>query len=323
MSRILIASFIVSQAVAGVPTHNACLLDDSWIKKIMEKKLPTSNHSYAQLPKGPYAVKTDTITRIPGLSKGGPYAAYIVYAEPQSDGEKFPFISFAHGTTSGGAKLLSEYAVDLETVASYGFIIVAAESCPEIECFSGYCADQQQTIRACKSNPGLHSALANADFSTVGVYGHSMGAMATLGSIGGSRSCRFDASLNIKAAVAQHPCWDPTMQASPVTLPIMFTAGSVDSICEDGCSERFFEQITKSSSKIMYDVKGANHFEPTFLGSNSEVPAVAYFFTCWLRNEQCDKVYGSSGNAICGQMPSGSSLHDCRVVGTKESQVVV
>jgi len=213
--------------------------------------------------------------------------------------------------------------VDLETVASYGFIIVAAESCPVIECSSGYCADQQQTIRACKSNPSLHPALANADFDTVGVYGHSMGAMATLGSVGGSKSCRFDASLNIKAAVSQHPCWDISMQASPVSVPIMFTAGSVDKICEDGCSERFFEQISKSPSKIMFDVAGANHFEPTNIGSNSEVPAVAYFLTCWLRNEQCDKVYGSSGQAICSQKPFGTSLHDCRVVGTKQNHVVV
>lgn len=288
-----------------------------------EQARNVSSRTGLSLPKGPYSVKTGTISKIPGLSLGGPYSAYIIYAEPKTGGEKFPFISFAHGTTAGGAKTLTDYAQDLETVASYGFVIVAAESCPTIECFSGYCKDQQQTIRACKSDPSLHPALANADFSTVGVFGHSMGAMATIGSSGGSRSCKYDSSLNIKAAVAQHPCWDINMQASPVEVPIMFTCGSVDKICEDGCSARFYNQVTKAPSKIIFDVKGANHFEPTDIGSNSEVPAVAYFLACWLRNEQCDKVYGSSGKEICNQMPLGSSLHGCEVSGSKTEAVIV
>merc|ERR1712217_564206 len=109
-------------------------------------------------------------------TKGGPNAGVVVYAVPKTAGEKFPFISFAHGTTSGGAKTFTGYTADLEMVASYGFVIVAPESCPEIECASGYCSDQQQTIRACAADPSLHSALASADFSTVGVYGNSMGA---------------------------------------------------------------------------------------------------------------------------------------------------
>jgi len=311
-------------APGAPPSHNPCILENNWSTKAQEVMTWARNNSstaYFDLPKGPYTVKTDTIRNIPGLSKGWPYSAYIVYPEAKSRGEKFPFISFAHGTTAGGSGLLRDYADDLEIVASYGFIIVAAESCPQIECFSGYCADQQQTIRACKANPGLHAALALADFDAVGVYGHSMGAMATLGSVGGSSACKFDSSLNIKAAVAQHACQDPSMRASAVAVPMMFTAGSADRICADGCSEKFFEQIVKSPSKIMFDVQGANHFEPTSFplrGTNSEVPAVAYFFACWLRNEQCDKVYGSSGKAICDQMPSGSSLHDCRVEGTKD-----
>jgi len=264
-------------------------------------------------------VKTGTIKYIPGLTKGPPYAAVVVYAVPKTSGEKFPFISFAHGTTAGGAKTLVDYATDLEVVASYGFVIVAAESCPLVECFSGYCHDQMQTIRACKQNPALHPALASADFSNVGIYGHSMGAMATLGSVGGSLSCKVDFSLKIKAAVAQHPCWDINMGASYIALPIMFTAGSTDKICPDGCSKNFFNQITKSPSKIMFDVKGANHFEPTNLGSRSEVPAVAYFLSCWLRNENCDKVYGSSGREICNVAP----LHWCAVVGTKGNEQIV
>lgn len=280
-------------------------------------------HIASTLPTGPYQVKTGTISRIPGLSQGGPYAGYVVYAEPKSPGEKLPFISFAHGTTAGGSGLLFDYSVVLKLVASYGFVIVAAESCPMIECFSGYCKDQMATIRACLKNPSLHPALASADFSKVGVYGHSMGAMATLGSVGGSASCREDPTLNIKVAVSQHPCSDPMENASPISVPIMFTAGSSDRICADGCAQKYFNQITRSPSKIMFDVRGASHFEPTGMGSNSEVPAIAYFFSCWLRDENCDKVYGNSGKAICNQIAAGASLSECTVTGTKGDEHVV
>ena len=59
------------------------------------------------LPQGPYTVKTGTIGKIPGLSLGGPYSGHVVYAE--GNGEKFPFLSFAHGTGAGGALTLHDY----------------------------------------------------------------------------------------------------------------------------------------------------------------------------------------------------------------------
>jgi len=139
------------------------------------------------LPYGPYKVKTGTIAHVPGLTKGGPYSAHVIYAVQKNDNEYLPFISFAHGTTSGGAKTYSGYVVDLTLVASYGFVIVAPDSCPTIECFSGFAADQLATIDACYKNSGqagkgkaLHPALKYADFKHIGVYGHSMGGMATM-----------------------------------------------------------------------------------------------------------------------------------------------
>lgn len=311
----------------GVEATNPCLLDDSWTDRAKVAMNATrtlfGNTEKSALPKGPYQVKTGTIKNIPGLSLGGPYAAYVIYAVPKKKGEKLPFISFAHGTTAGGVPLLADYATNLELVASYGFVIVAAESCPLIECFSGYCKDQQATIRACAKDRSLHPALASADFSNVGIYGHSMGAMATLGSIGGSKSCKYDSSLNIKAAVSQHPCSDLYMNAAGITLPVMFTAGSADTICQDGCSQKFYDQMKHSKSKIMFDVRGASHFEPTGSGNNVEVPAVAYFLSCWLRNENCDRVYGSSGKEICKQIAFGSSLSECTVEGKKANADVV
>ncbi len=130
------------------------------------------------LPRGPYAVKADTISKIPGLSLGGPYSGHMVYPESSSD-EKFPFLSFAHGTGSGGRQTYAGYKRAFEIVASYGFIVVGPDSCPQIECAGGFSKDQLATIKACKEDPSLHPALANADFSKIGVYGHSMATLAS------------------------------------------------------------------------------------------------------------------------------------------------
>lgn len=318
----LLVTFLSHLAVcdAGI-----CILDDSWVGRAKTELNMTAlrQPTGKSLPRGPYEVKTGKINRIPGLKKGGPHAGVVVYAVPKRSGEKFPFVSFAHGTTAGGWRTLIDYAGDLEVVASYGFVIVAPESCPLLECFAGYCVDQMETIRACAKDTSLHPALASADFSNVGVYGHSMGAMATVGTAGGSRSCKYDPTLNVKAAVAQHACWDPSMSGANINIPIMFTAGSHDLTCADGCSKRFYKEVKNSPSKVLFDVRGASHYEPTGLGSNSEVPAVAKFLSCWLRNENCDEVYGSSSKEICNQIAAGASLSECTVEGGREAEHVV
>lgn len=278
------------------------------------------------LPYGPYEVKTGTIANMPGLTKGGPYSAHVIYAVQKHDKEYLPFISFAHGTTAGGAKTYTDYVVDLSLVASYGFVIVAPDSCPTIECFSGYASDQLATIDSCFKNSGqpgkgkaLHPSLVYADFAHIGIYGHSMGGMATM------KSAEYAKQYTISAAVAQHPCRDIYEKPGDIACPIMYTAGTADTICADGCSKTFYEQtsVSKAGSKILFDVAGASHFEPTSTGKNSEVPAVAFFLTCHLRNENCDKVYGADGKAICKQIYAGDTLGDCQVEGGKSRDVVV
>jgi len=271
------------------------------------------------LPQGPYTVKTGTIGKIPGLSLGGPYSGHVVYAE--GNGEKFPFLSFAHGTGAGGALTLHDYKRALELVASYGFVIVATDSCPTIECFSAFSKDQLATIKACKQDPTLHPALASADFNRTGVYGHSMGGMATLVSAQSPNTKNY----GISAAVSMHPCRDMIERPALVDIPIMFTAGSKDGICADSASKSFYESVpvANAGAKILFDVQGANHFDPTEgepglfgPGSGSELPAIALFFSCHLRGESCDKVYGASGKEICNQVAANRSLADCRVEGS-------
>lgn len=266
---------------------------------------------------GPYSVKVGKIDHIPGLKFGAPHTGFIFYPEAKNTTEKFPLLSFAHGVFVGSIFPPSTtcYATSLEIVASYGFIVVGPNSCPAVNCLTEFAADQLATIKACKENPSLHPALASANFDIVGVFGHSMGGMATLGSAGGLAG-HNPAEYNIKAAVSQHPCWDMTQLPGGVSIPIMFTAGSADIVCEDGCAEIDYAEV--KTPKVLFNIEGAGHMEPTNLGKNREDTAAALFFSCWLRGENCNEVYGSTGKRICSQI-QGGTLHECKVEGRKMS----
>jgi len=274
---------------------------------------------------GPYKANFGKIDKVPGLTKGRPYSAAIVWPTPQSKDEKFPVLSFAHGTLVGSVYPESAVAYKqvFEAVASFGFIIVAPDSCPAVECFSGFSHDQIAALKAVKENPALHPSLATADFTRTGVFGHSMGAMSTIVSDGGGVGKPYKpADYNIKAAVSMHTCQDVGIYAAGADMPILFTTGSSDKICGSGCSDRFYGQV-KRPSKVLFNIKGASHFEPSNLGDASERYAIAYWFACHVKGEQCDRVYGTSGKAICDQLPSGHSLTECKVVGNQTDVVVV
>lgn len=193
-------------------------------------------------------------------------------------------------------------------------MIIAVHSCPTDLCLEFH-HDQLQAIIAAKADPSLHPALASVDFSRVGIYGHSLGAMATVGNAG--MQGVDPAKYNIKAAVAEHPCWNPLSDGGKgLAVPILFTAGSKDTTCADQCSKRMYDQATKPQSKIFWNIEGASHNSAI---NTLEPPVVAAFLSCWLQNENCDKVYGSSGKEICNQLSSGT-LHECLVEGGKDPQ---
>lgn len=211
----------------------------------------------------------------------------------------------------------------LSTVVSRGFIVVAPESCPALECASPFAHDQLATLDAVRNDPSLHPSLKTADFSRTGAFGHSMGAMASMAAGGGTAAKTYrPADHNIKAIVAMHPCQDTFLDAKNIEVPVLFTTGSTDSICADGCAERFYGNVDKAS-KVLFNIRGAGHFEPSNLGSNAEKDAIAYFLSCWVKGQDCDKVYGSSGKAICQAVTEGHDLTECKVEGEGPSEVAM
>ncbi len=120
---------------------------------------------------GKYTPEWGTIPYVPGLTQGGNTSATIVYPGNPSGRETFPFLSFAHGTFVGGKIPPTEvtYKPVLELVASYGFVVVAPDTCSGKACYSMFSADQVATISACKANTSLHPGLAHATFENLWV----------------------------------------------------------------------------------------------------------------------------------------------------------
>ena len=125
---------------------------------------------------GPYKTAGETIY-IGGLVTGGSQNASLTYPIGQNtEGKIFPFISFAHGALAGGPMLPIDYFGLLNDVASYGFVIVAVESCPWRYCINFY-EDVLHAIDVCKNNQSLSSIFSQTDFNNVGILGHSMGGL--------------------------------------------------------------------------------------------------------------------------------------------------
>jgi pimeloyl-ACP methyl ester carboxylesterase len=74
---------------------------------------------------------------------------------------------------------------------------------------------------------------------------------------------------NIKVAVPMHPCWEAGLTAARVDVPVLFTSGSADTVCEDGCAYNLFKQVKKDGA-VFFDIKGASHFDPCDAGPRKE-----------------------------------------------------
>jgi len=162
--------------------------------------------------------------KLKSLTAGGGNDVVIVYPKGAA-GETFPVIVYGHGALSTVTGL---FAKQFKTIASYGFIVVAPNSCPLVCDFR---KDMIATLEAAGISPPLHPALATADVNRTGIMGYSNGAAASYSL---STDKAMLTSHNVRAVVVQHEGCEnggtPPRRCDSPHAPIMFTSGSLDVI---------------------------------------------------------------------------------------------
>lgn len=78
---------------------------------------------------GPYSVNSAwyKVPALDGASDNGFPLAWVIY--PTNGTGPFPLISYQHGADGGSINLLPGYKTLFEQIASYGFVVAAADSC--------------------------------------------------------------------------------------------------------------------------------------------------------------------------------------------------
>ena len=258
----------------------------------------------------------------------------VYYPTPtNSTNRTYPLLSYAHGLAGGGPIDSIAYQPILESMASYGFILIftracnigCADKCTTLPddpfCFGHFYYEQLKQIEWAKNSsinvntPG-HSIMKKINHKVgYGVVGHSMGGQATLF----SSSYKNATANNIKAAVMQHAY---THQYPSPTIPFLAFTGALDDVAPPSMTHNFFDAAAASGqapNRALVNKKYATHLEPI----NWEAYAnVGKFSAAWFKlhlelvNEQDGinyelLIYGNGTDSLCG---GGDGLMvDCTV----------
>jgi len=137
--------------------------------------------------RGPY--KTVHVD-YPLLTLHPPFTEVVVVAPvPTVEGETFPFISFAHGFTSGGPQTYPWHTGLFTSLASHGFIVGATKSCM-FGC-ENYWEEQYKVIYWTQS-------LEMQNDTIIGTIDHSIGYGLAGHSMGGEATARSAARASVK-----------------------------------------------------------------------------------------------------------------------------
>lgn len=274
---------------------------------------------------GPYSVNSSWY-KVSTLDGTDP-SAFVIY--PSNGTGPFPLISYVHGLAGGDIDLVG-YAELFGQVASYGFIIVAPDSCdfgctdpskgaPWSDCaglppvqpsdlWAPWYAEGLKLIDWAKNmtNQGTDPIFQKIDWSNgVGYAGHSMGGQA--GVIAGNIQCT--SRWNIKAIVLHHP-FDAVINGNQnmgvnLSVPTAIFTSSGDSIFPDSQN---IKNATKIRPLAYRNEVGWSHLEPV-LTPPIENPLLATFTAAWFKiyvaNDTSYKpmIYGTGAGSLCGEAP--------------------
>jgi hypothetical protein len=279
-------------------------------------------------PAGPYSVNSSWYKV--GALDGTDPDAFVVY--PTNGTGPFPLISYVHGLAGGDIDLVG-YAELFAQIASYGFVLVAPDSCdfgctdasrgaPWSDCaglppvypssdWAPWYAEGLKLIdwASNMTSAGTDPIFQLIDWSKgVGYAGHSMGGQA--GVIAANAACTK--RWNIKAAVLHHPATavinNGTQNlAANISVPTAIFTSSGDSIFPD--SEAIKNATTFRPLAYRNEV-GWSHLEPVLVPP-IENPLLATFTAAWFKVYVSgdpdpawhSAIYGSGPGSLCGEAP--------------------
>lgn len=224
------------------------------------------------------------------------------------DAGSYPFISYSHGNTAGGSKTVGDYDVLLSTMASYGYIIAAHESC-DTGCaqggtdilnppgFKDMYKEQLKVIDWAKQQSD--DVFSNVNFEIgVGISGHSMGGQATMKASGS-----LGMGHGIKAAVMHH-AYSINVYNAPL-VPFAAFTGSADVIATPGQTTAFYSKAADSLPRAYINKAGASHLEPNFGSADLGVYTAAWFKNFLDETPQADgndyfeMIFGNGPTSLC------------------------
>lgn len=242
----------------------------------------------------------------------------VAPSDPQPT-DRFPIIAYAHGAGAGGA-LMNVYDTHFHWLASYGFVVVAPDSCT-LSCGDpmngGWELFKYEQLRGVdfarnKTESGAADApwARHVDWDNgIGVAGHSMGGTATLLSSFAADAERYRVRA---AAYHQGMALPPfvTLDPSRVTVPLIAFTGGLDVVVTPAQVREIYAQVPHP--KTFRDQVGTGHMEPCLPTPNHALAAhTAAFFKIWIygehRGEYHEQIYGSGPDSVC----SYAEMREC------------
>ena len=227
--------------------------------------------------RGPYPTSHTTLTLSNQDSSDQNVDVY--YPSNASSALRFPLISYAHGDGGGGAIDWLAYIPLLSSLASHGYVVASTRACNtgcrdgcatlpnDPSCFGNFYKNQLGVIDA--------SNISFADYSRVGIAGHSMGGQATLF----SSSYTNASSHGIKAAVMHHAY---THQSPSPQVPFLAFTGSEDLLAPPSMTKAFFDAGSSQAHRGYVNKANAGHLEPIFWGNELLGTYTAAWFKLYL-----------------------------------------
>ena len=296
-----------------------------------------AGHAAAAPPTlGPWPFENKSF-KVPALDSTDP-SVWMVHAICNvSDCPKFPLISYNHGAAGGDIDLIG-YANHFQQIASYGFVVVAADSCdvgctnpdggaPWTDCaglpplqpalWPPWYGEQLKVIdwaRNMTTTGGSDPVFQTIDWAAgVGIAGHSMGGQATTMSANAACAKRW----GIKAAALVHPeigtlPWGNT--GSNMSVPVAAFSSSGDHTCPPSTTETTMRAFNASAQartlpNMYRNVEGWSHLEPV-MGAVFENPLLSTYTAAWfkihLNNDRgafFDLIYGTGPDSVCHSQP--------------------